>query len=162
MYKEKLCMADKLKQPQIVVGLAIILVVIITLFFGRNTDNKAGVKVDSSGGIPIESTIEVSSMSHADHSKEVEAEAESEQGTPRHQDMLTDDMKQAIRDQLILHGPGTTYKKSDGTIVLPSTGRSTQVSVAVQMPDGSIQIREYSELPKDNKPVYTVSPQAVK
>lgn len=143
-------MADKLKQPQIVIGLAIILVVIITLIFGRNTDNKAGVKVGSSEGIAIETSIEVSSMSHADHSKEAEtkAEAEAEQGTSRHQDMLTDEMKQAIRDKLLFHGKMEVIQHPDGRIELPSNGRFTQMPVAVEMPDGSIQIKEYSSLPE--------------
>ena len=141
-------MIDKLKQPQLIVGLAIILIVIIMMFFVRNTDNKAGVKVDSSGGMPIGTTIEVSSKSHVDHSKEAEAEAQTEQGTPRHQDMLTDEMKQAIRDKLLFHGKMEVIQHPEGRFELPSNGRFTQVPVAVKMPDGTIQIKEYSSLPE--------------
>ena len=65
----------------------------------------------------------------------------------QHIDMLTLEMKQSLRDQLIQHGSRETFTKADGTVVLPADGRATQVSVAVQMPDGSIQIREYSEIP---------------
>lgn len=141
-------MINKLKQPQIIVGLAIIFIVIVMMFFVRNTDNKAGVKVDLSGEMPIETTIEVSSNSHVDHSKEAEIEAETEQGTPRHQDMLTDDMKQAIRDKLLFHGKMEVIQHPDGRIELPTNGRFTQMPVAVEMPDGSIQIKEYSSLPE--------------
>ena len=68
-----------------------------------------------------------------------------------HLDQLSPEMKQSLRDQLILHGPRDTFEKSDGTVVLPAQGRSTQISVAVQMPDGSIQVREYTEIPDDQE-----------
>ena len=64
-----------------------------------------------------------------------------------HLDQLSPEMKQAIRDKLLLHGPMEVIQHADGSFELPSNGRFTQMPVAVQMPDGSIQIREYSQIP---------------
>lgn len=64
-----------------------------------------------------------------------------------HLDQLSPEMKQAIKDKLLLHGPMEVIHHSDGSFELPSNGRFTQMPVAVQMPDGSIQIREYSYIP---------------
>lgn len=66
----------------------------------------------------------------------------------RHQDMLSEEMKQDIRDKLLLHGPMKVIKHSDGSLELPSNGRFTQIPVAVEMPDGSFQIKEYTVLPE--------------
>lgn len=64
----------------------------------------------------------------------------------RHQDMLSEEMKQAIRDKLLLHGPMEVIYHPDGHIELPSNGRFTQIPVAVKKADGSIEIKEYSTL----------------
>lgn len=77
--------------------------------------------------------------------------AQGKTGNP-HFDRLTPEMQQAVKDSLLLEGPMKTHKRPDGTIVLPSNGRFTQMPVAVQMPDGSIQIREYSVVPKPAVP----------
>ncbi len=66
-----------------------------------------------------------------------------------HLDQLSPEMKQSIRDTLLLHGPMEVIHNSDGSFELPSNGRFTQMPVAVQMPDGSIQIKEYSFIPED-------------
>ncbi len=66
----------------------------------------------------------------------------------RHIDMLSEDMKQAIRDKLMLHGPMKEVKRADGLTEIRANGRYTQMPVAVQMPDGTVQIKEYSEIPK--------------
>ncbi len=66
----------------------------------------------------------------------------------RHIDMLSDEMKQSIRDKLFHHGPKDTIERDDGITILPANGRFTQMPVAVQMPDGSIKIQEYSVLPE--------------
>lgn len=66
----------------------------------------------------------------------------------RHIDMLSEEMKQSIRDKLFHHGPKDVIERDDGTIILPSNGRFTQMPVAVEMPDGTIKIQEYSVLPK--------------
>lgn len=68
-------------------------------------------------------------------------------GNP-HFDQLSPEMQQALKDSLLLEGPMETITHPDGSIELPSNGRFTQMPVAVEMPDGSIQIREYSEIPK--------------
>ncbi len=68
-------------------------------------------------------------------------------GNP-HFDQLSPEMQQALKDSLLLEGPMETHTRADGTIVLPANGRFTQMPVAVEMPDGSIEIREYSVVPK--------------
>lgn len=67
---------------------------------------------------------------------------------PRHIDMLSEEMKQSIRDQLFQHGPKTVIQLPNGSYIMPHEGRVTQMPVAVEMPDGTIQIKEYSELPE--------------
>ncbi len=67
---------------------------------------------------------------------------------PRHVDMLSPEMKQAIRDQLFHHGPKKTVQLPNGMVIMPHEGRVTQMPVAVEMPDGTIQIKEYAELPE--------------
>lgn len=65
-----------------------------------------------------------------------------------HWNQLSPEMKQAVKDKLLLHGPMESIQHPDGSIELPTNGRFTQMPVAVQMPDGSIQIREYSHIPE--------------
>jgi hypothetical protein len=72
---------------------------------------------------------------------------EGKTGNP-HFDQLSPEMQQAAKDSLLLEGPMETYERADGSIVLPANGRFTQMPVAVEMPDGSIEIREYSVVPK--------------
>jgi hypothetical protein len=72
-----------------------------------------------------------------------------------HFDQMSPSMQKALKDSLLLEGPKKSYTRADGTVVLPSNGRFTQMPVAVQMPDGTIKIQEYSNIPK---PVLTVSP----
>jgi len=66
----------------------------------------------------------------------------------RHIDMLSEEMKQSIRDKLFFHGPMDTQQLENGVTIMPANGRFIQMPVAVQMPDGSIKIQEYSVLPK--------------
>jgi len=68
-------------------------------------------------------------------------------GNP-HYDQLSPEMQKALKDSLLLEGPRETYTRADGSVVLPSNGRFTQMPVAVQMPDGTIKIQEYSNIPK--------------
>lgn len=69
-------------------------------------------------------------------------------GNP-HLDQLSPEMRQAIRDKLLLNGPMETIEHPDGTIELPSNGRFTQMPVAVRMPDGTLEVREYSQIPEE-------------
>lgn len=169
-------MREETQQSPVLIGVAILLVAVIVIFAFWNSSGRREGKSDEQ--MKTESTVQPAGDLKAakkatDHVHGINDTANGNAASanktaidgvagdklPRHQDMLSEEMKQAIRDDLILHGPQETFEKPDGTVVLPSSGRSTQVSVAVQMPDGSIQIREYSELPKDSKPVYTVAPQ---
>lgn len=166
-------MQSLVKQPILWVGL-IILVIALVILSGRFSEegivsqpstNKSVINESSannSGAMTADNIasdeLTVNDAKHPEHNhgQADEHQAEGDK-MPRHQDMLSEEMKQAIRNQLILHGPKKTFEKNDGTVVFPSGGRSTQVTVAVQMPDGTIQIREYSELPEDSKPIYKVS-----
>jgi len=62
--------------------------------------------------------------------------------------MLSEEMKQSIRDKLISHGPINETLRDDGLYEVRANGRFTQMPVAVQMPDGSIKIQEYSVIPE--------------
>ena len=69
-----------------------------------------------------------------------------EQNIPRHEDMLSEEIKQSIREKLLLEGPMEVIHHPDGSIELPANGRFTQMPVAVKRADGSIEIKEYSTL----------------
>ena len=132
-----------------IIGLALLLV----------TFRPLNVSVHNPASTTTQPTAETH-QDHLDHSHDLSKEASHEhQGTESaeagsgktgnpHFDQLSPEMQQALKDKLLLEGPMETYQRPDGVIVLPSNGRFTQMPVAVQMPDGSIQIREYSTLPQ--------------
>lgn len=66
-----------------------------------------------------------------------------------HLDQLSPEMKQSLRESLLFNAPIETIKRSDGSVIMNTNGRVTHMPVAVQMPDGSIQIKEYSYIPDD-------------
>lgn len=144
-------MNDFVKQPILWMGL-VILVVALIIVSDRFHDAKLsadGIQQDNSSENTSDSALVTTTTSSeinqkAEHAKH---QAGSEEDV-RHQDMLSEEMKQAIRDQLFQHGDKRTITRPDGTVIMSSDGRFTQVPVAVEMPDGSIQIKEYSELPK--------------
>lgn len=159
-------MQSIVKQPLLWIGLCILIVALVIVSGRMNEEANTTAKpqqADSPGSVLSANALVVGNQQAVEQKKEAElanavnSQVDIDDEMPRHQDMLSEEMKQAIRDQLILHGPKETFEKPDGTVVLPSEGRSTQVTVAVQMPDGTIQIREYSELPEDSKPSYKVS-----
>lgn len=144
-------------QPILWLGVGILVVVLIVL--SREGDNNANTTDKSQQVAAPNNTALGSGASSVLVGKQVAgpkpAPAANSQGqvnadnkVPRHQDQLSEEMKQSIRDQLFQHGPKRTIERPDGTVIMPSDGRFTQVPVAVQMPDGTIQIKEYSELPK--------------
>lgn len=65
-----------------------------------------------------------------------------------HFDQLTPEMQQSLKDSLLLENSTESIVKDDGTVVIPANGRVTQMPVAVLMPDGRIEIREYSSIPR--------------
>ncbi len=67
-----------------------------------------------------------------------------------HLDQLSPEMKQSLRETLLFNAPIETIKRPDGSVIMNTNGRVTHMPVAVQMPDGSIQIKEYSYIPDDN------------
>ncbi|EAT12182.1 hypothetical protein HF888_05205 [Bermanella marisrubri] len=64
---------------------------------------------------------------------------------------LDPEIREALKQQLLLEGAMETQTLPDGRVVLPSNGRTTQMPVAIQHPDGTIEIREYSVVPKEEK-----------
>lgn len=91
-----------------------------------------------------------SPATQADHSATGAAAQTQADDTPE----LSPEMKESLRKMLFQHGPKTTTTHPDGTIEMPMNGRYTQMPVAIQKPDGTIVIREYSVVPenKNEKP----------
>ncbi|WP_396589058.1 hypothetical protein [Bermanella sp. R86510] len=116
----------------------------VTLLNGENThDHRSHEHADDHGK---------NSSAHKDHDHAHTAGSNNE-AENLHYQQLTPEMKQAIKDTLLQHGPMEVKKGSDGRIELPANGRFTQMPVAVEMPDGSIQIKEYSQLPEESEAV---------
>jgi hypothetical protein len=88
-----------------------------------------------------------SSGNAASQGSQTTAVAPGKTGNP-HFDQLSPEMQQALKDSLLLEGPMETYKLKNGTVIMPAKDRFTQMPVAVQMPDGTIQIKEYSVIPR--------------
>jgi hypothetical protein len=68
-----------------------------------------------------------------------------------HLDQISPEMREKIRAKLLFHAPIDTIKGDDGFVLMNPNGRYTQMPVAVQMPDGSITVKEYSYIPEDKK-----------
>jgi cytoskeletal protein RodZ len=149
-------MKSIIKQPSLWVVLGILVVAFIILF--RQQDENVNTTANppqakASGALSNTALVAgkaVAQKPEAEHTHAANSQSRVsiDDKVPRHQDMLSEEMKQAIRDQLFQHGPKRTILQPDGTVIMPSEGRFTQVPVAVQMPDGTIQIKEYSELPE--------------
>lgn len=148
-------MTDFVKQPMLWMGF-VILVVALIIVSGRFEDTELAVAGSqkkepsvnaSDGALGAAKAKEPNHKTDHAHGVVGQNQAGSDEEVIRHQDMLSEEMKQTIRDKLLLHGPMEVIHHPDGRIELPSNGRFTQIPVAVQMPDGSIQIKEYSTLP---------------
>ena len=154
-------MIEKLKQPLILIGLAILLIaVIVIITFGNSSGSRKDksdeqMKAESASQSVSDLKVAKKATDHVHDINDIangsadaaSANKTAEDKLPRHQDMLSEEMKQAIRDKLLFHGPMEVIEHPDGRIELPSNGRFTQMPVAVEMPDGTIQIKEYSSLP---------------
>ena len=146
------------------IAVLIIITAIIAGYFlqqpklAKNTDHLVEPHShEHSPNIPSNAAIKPPSQAlqhdHASHQSQAKTNPSNPQQTTTgnpHFDQLTPEMQQAVKDSLLLEGPMRTYKRKDGAIVLPANGRFTQMPVAVEMPDGSIEIREYSVVPKTN------------
>ncbi len=112
-----------------------------------STDNQAQPEpVASLNPIPINTSLN-KPLSPVQASTITKGKPKVLTGNP-HYDQLSPEMQKALKDSLLLEGPKETYTRPDGSVVLPSNGRFTQMPVAVQMPDGTIKIQEYSNIPK--------------
>ena len=149
-------MTDFVKQPMLWMGFVILVVALIIVadrFENAESTVADSQKTEPSVNAPESALVAAKAgelKQKAEHAHGVvgQNKAGSDEEVVRHQDMLSEEMKQAIRAQLFQHGEKRTISRPDGTVIMPSDGRFTQVPVAVEMPDGSIQIKEYSELPK--------------
>lgn len=147
VFEEKFMKGSKMnnfKQPKVIIALAVLLIAVVAIWnvLDFETDKvKTGdrTKQNKDKEFTLQSTDVLVN------------DADQENAMPRHQDMLTEEMKQGIRDQLLFHGPMETIENADGSVELQSNGRFTQMPVAVKMPDGKIQIKEYSKLPSTSK-----------
>ncbi|MFT6113711.1 MAG: hypothetical protein ACJA10_000644 [Oleispira sp.] len=126
-----------------VISLTVILAVVSLRFYKEVNTSDGEVQVIEQAHKTEHA--EESTHSHGSHSH---GQVDMDNKVVRHEDMLSEEMKQAIRDKLLFHGSMDVIKHPDGSIELPSNGRFTQMPVAVEMPDGSIQIKEYSKLPE--------------
>ena len=147
VFEEKFMKGSKMnnfKQPKVIIALAVLLIAVVAIWnvLDFETDKvKTGDR-----------TKQIKDKEFTFQSTDVLVnDADQENAMPRHQDMLTEEMKQGIRDQLLFHGPMETIENADGSVELQSNGRFTQMPVAVKMPDGTIQIKEYSKLPSTSK-----------
>ena len=135
---------NNFKQPKVIIALAVLLIAVVAIW------NVLDFEIDKvkTG----DRTKQIKDKEFTFQSTDVLVnDADQENAMPRHQDMLTEEMKQGIRDQLLFHGPMETIENADGSVELQSNGRFTQMPVAVKMPDGTIQIKEYSKLPSTSK-----------
>ena len=79
---------------------------------------------------------------HKDHQHDVSQDKS-------HIDYMSPEIKQALRDKLLFNAPIETEARSDGSVIMKTNGRVTHMPVAIQMPDGTIKIKEYSYIPED-------------
>ena len=124
-----------------------------TLFDSNSVESKQATQPKNNSQDPTASLHDHNHQTTGNASAQTSSLAPGKTGNP-HFDQLTPEMQQALKDQLLLENPTTTTEGPNGAVILPSQGRFTQMPVAVQMPDGTIQIREYSSIPK---PQYQLS-----
>ena len=157
VFEEKFMKGSKMnnfKQPKVIIALAVLLIAVVAIWnvLDFEIDKvKTGdrTKQIKDKEFALQSTdVLVNDEENHTHTAD---DADQENAMPRHQDMLTEEMKQGIRDQLLFHGPMETIENADGSVELQSNGRFTQMPVAVKMPNGTIQIKEYSKLPSTSK-----------
>ncbi|NVK38978.1 MAG: hypothetical protein HWE18_13715 [Gammaproteobacteria bacterium] len=146
--------------------LGLVILIVVAIVVGYNLQSPQLVETNSaqnppaakqSPAAPTQSSLTTKHDHNHDHSNSTATSGNAQPPAPGktgnpHFDQLSPEMQQAVKDSLLLEGPMETHKRPDGTIVLPANGRFTQMPVAVQMPDGSIQIREYSVVPKPAVP----------
>jgi len=146
-------MKNFVKQPVLwtVLGILVValMIALMRLEYRSNTEVKPQeISLSTDVLVVDHKSIEKNQAVEYTHGVDRQNSINSDNKMPRHQDMLSKDMKQAIRDKLLFHGPMKVIYHPDGRVELPSNGRFTQMPVAVEMPDGSIEIKEYSVLPE--------------
>jgi hypothetical protein len=136
------------KKPILWIGILSLILVLTAVslrFYNEiNTVDGQAQVIKQAHAIAHSDEVVHSDSNHTDN----HSQADTDNKAVRHEDLLTEEMKQAIRDKLLFHGSMEVIEHPDGSIELPSNGRFTQMPVAVEMPDGTIQIKEYSTLPE--------------
>jgi hypothetical protein len=136
------------KKPILWIGILSLILVLTAVslrFYNEiNTVDGQAQVIKQAHAIAHSDEVVHSDSNHTDN----HSQADIDNKAVRHEDLLTEEMKQAIRDKLLFHGSMEVIEHPDGSIELPSNGRFTQMPVAVEMPDGTIQIKEYSTLPE--------------
>ncbi|MFT7110039.1 MAG: hypothetical protein ACI843_001707 [Psychrobacter glaciei] len=84
-------------------------------------------------------------------SKDAKPQLSTDQSSASHLDQISPEMREQIKSKLLFHAPIETIQRADGSVLMNPNGRSAQMPVAVQMPDGSIVVKEYSFIPEDDK-----------
>jgi hypothetical protein len=111
------------------------------------SENKASLNTDH-----VEATHDHKSESlKSNTSKDVKQPPSTDQSSVSHLDQISPEMKEQIKSKLLFHAPIETIQRADGSVLMNPNGRSAQMPVAVQMPDGSIVVKEYSYIPEDDK-----------
>ncbi len=148
-------------KPKLYLPLAVIVLLAIAFSFRTGPslqESTEGTKESTQANVPPNKNVNTNSASSnpatnsSPQTSSINGNVANVNKGVKHIDMLTPEMRQAIKDKLFHHGPKTVIYHDDGRISLPANGRYTQMPVAVQMPDGTIKIQEYSVLPDEPKP----------
>lgn len=142
--------------------LACIAIFIIAVAFYQQPEvvNPMGTTVTNDGSknkaslntVHVEATHDHKSESlKSNTSKDVKQPPSTDQSSVSHLDQISPEMKEQIKSKLLFHAPIETIQRADGSVLMIPNGRSAQMPVAVQMPDGSIVVKEYSYIPEDDK-----------
>ena len=116
---------------------------------GSDTDmtHSHGAHSASHSSPNVKSTAQNKTAIHAADQNKIGEKGKSLTGNA-HYDQMSPEVKEALKNSLLLENPVEEIIRPDGITEIRSSGRFSQMPVAVQMPDGTIQIREYSEVPR--------------
>jgi hypothetical protein len=135
---------------EIIIGLAGILLLALILYQKPNVVNPMGL---SSKPTPSKTAIKKSTLGNEINAASQPSPSSNNHNEKKltgntHLDQLSPKMKQAIRNKLYHHNTKEAVIDNSGGTLVPMNGKYVQIPVAVQMPDGSIEIKEYSYIPE--------------
>jgi len=142
---------------EVIIGVAAIVLLAFVLYQKPNVVNPMGSDIDmthshgahsaSQSNPNVKSTAQNNTAIHTADQNNMREKVKSLTGNA-HYDQMSPEVKEALKNSLLLENPVEEIIRPDGITEIRSNGRFSQMPVAVQMPDGTIQIREYSEVPK--------------